>query len=102
MLYERALLFDESPLMLNLLVAEWAEGDVDGIATLVANPDGYGFTDAAYQSLLVKRNQAWVPQIEAMLEQPGSVFIAVGAGHLAGPDSVIVMLRDKGYTVEGP
>lgn len=102
MLYETALLLDESPRMLDLLVDEWAEGDVDGIATLVANPDGYGFTDAAYQSLLVKRNQAWVPQIEAMLEQPGSVFIAVGAGHLAGPDSVIVMLRDKGYTVEGP
>ncbi len=102
MLYETALLLDESPRMLDMLVDEWAEGDVDGIATLVANPDGYGFTDAAYQSLLVKRNQAWVPQIEAMLDEPGSVFIAVGAGHLAGPDSVIVMLRDKGYTVEGP
>ena len=102
MLYETALLLDESPRMLDMLVDEWAEGDIDGIAKLVANPDGYGFTDAAYQSLLVKRNAAWVPQIEAMLDEPGSVFIAVGAGHLAGPDSVIVMLRDKGYTVEGP
>ena len=26
----------------------------------------------------------------------------VGAGHLAGPDSVITMLRDNGYEVEGP
>lgn len=102
MLYESALLLDESPRMLDLLVDEWADGDVEGIAKLVANPDGYGFTDAGYQALLVKRNQAWVPQIEAMLDEPGSVFIAVGAGHLAGPDSVIVMLRDKGYTVEGP
>ncbi|MCR9269362.1 MAG: TraB/GumN family protein [Hyphomonadaceae bacterium] len=101
-LYETALLLEESPRMLDLLVDEWADGDVNGIATLVANPDGYGFTDAAYQSLLVVRNEAWVPQIEAMLEEPGSVFIAVGAGHLAGPDSVITMLRDKGYTIEGP
>ncbi|MEM7329178.1 MAG: TraB/GumN family protein [Pseudomonadota bacterium] len=102
MLYETALLLDESPQMLDLLVDEWADGDIQGIAKLVANPDGYGFTDAAYQALLVKRNQAWVPQIEAMLDQPGSIFIAVGAGHLAGPDSVITMLRDKGYEIEGP
>lgn len=102
MLYETALLLDESPQMLDLLVDEWADGDIEGIAKLVANPDGYGFTDAAYQSLLVKRNEAWVPQIEAMLDEPGSVFIAVGAGHLAGPDSVVTMLRDKGYDIEGP
>ncbi|MEL7541393.1 MAG: TraB/GumN family protein [Pseudomonadota bacterium] len=102
MLYETALLLDESPQMLDLLVDEWADGDIEGIAKLVANPDGYGFTDAAYQSLLVKRNEAWVPQIEAMLDEPGSVFIAVGAGHLAGPDSVVTMLRDKGYQIEGP
>ena len=88
--------------MLDLLVDEWADGDVTGIGALVANPEGYGFTDAAYQSLLVVRNTAWVPQIEAMLDEPGSVFIAVGAGHLAGPDSVITMLRDEGHTVEGP
>ncbi|MEM7639831.1 MAG: TraB/GumN family protein [Pseudomonadota bacterium] len=102
MLYETALLLDESPQMLDLLVDEWADGDIDGIANLVANPDGYGFTDAAYQALLVTRNEAWVPQIEAMLDEPGSVFIAVGAGHLAGPDSVVTMLRDKGYEIEGP
>ncbi|MEO0449722.1 MAG: TraB/GumN family protein [Pseudomonadota bacterium] len=101
-LYETALLLEESPRMLDLLVDEWADGDVNGIGTLVANPEGYGFTDAAYESLLIVRNTAWVPQIEAMLDEPGSVFIAVGAGHLAGPDSVITMLRDKGYTIDGP
>lgn len=102
MLYETAVLIDESPQMLDLLVEEWADGDVTGIGTLVANPDGVGFTDAAYQTLLVDRNQNWVPQIEAMLDAPGSVFIAVGAGHLAGPDSVVTLLRDKGYVIEGP
>ena len=102
MLYETALLLDESPQMLDLLVDEWADGDVAGIASLVASPDGVGFTDAAYQSLLVDRNEMWVPQIEAMLDTPGSVFIAVGAGHLAGPHSVITMLRDKGYAIDGP
>ncbi|MEO1189772.1 MAG: TraB/GumN family protein, partial [Pseudomonadota bacterium] len=36
MLYETALLLDESPQMLDLLVDEWADGDINGIATLVA------------------------------------------------------------------
>lgn len=102
MLYESALMLDESPQMLDQLVDEWADGDIAGIASLVASPDGVGFSGPVYESLLVERNRNWVPQIEAMLDEPGSVLIAVGAGHLAGPDSVITMLRDKGYQVEGP
>jgi hypothetical protein len=102
MLYESALLLDDTPRMLDLLVEEWADGDVAGIGALMADPEGYGFTDEAYERLLVTRNEAWVPVIEAMLEEPGSVLIAAGAGHFAGPDSVITMLRDKGYEIEGP
>jgi hypothetical protein len=102
MLYESALMLDESPQMLDLLVSEWADGDIEGIASLVASPDGVGFSGPVYESLLVNRNRNWVPQIEAMLDEPGSILIAVGAGHLAGPDSVITMLRDKGYEIEGP
>ncbi len=32
----------------------------------------------------------------------GTVFIAVGAGHLVGDDSVIALLRQRGFKVEGP
>ena len=102
MLYESALILDETTRVLDVVVAEWADGDVKGIESLVASPDLSGQTPAAYESLFVVRNKAWVPQIEAMLEEPGTVLIAVGAGHLAGPDSVITMLRDKGYTIDGP
>ncbi|MGB3627242.1 MAG: TraB/GumN family protein, partial [Henriciella sp.] len=58
--------------------------------------------DGVYEAIFLDRNKTWVPQIEAMLDEPGTVFVAVGAGHLAGPDSVITMLRDEGYDVEGP
>ena len=102
LLYESALLLDETPRMLDLLVDEWADGDVAGIGSLMADPDGYGFTDEAYERLIVTRNEAWIPVIEEMLDQPGSILIAAGAGHFAGPDSVITMLRAKGYEVEGP
>lgn len=100
-LYETALALDESSLMLDQIVEEWADGDVEGLGVLVANPETGG-GEGIYDALFVERNSNWVPLIEDMLEEPGTIFIAVGAGHLAGPDSVITMLRDKGYEVEGP
>jgi hypothetical protein len=102
MLYEAALMLDDSSKILDVLVDEWADGDIAGIGVLAASPDGTGFPDEAYDAVLTNRNKKWVPQIEAMLDEPGTVFIAAGAGHFAGPDSVITMLRDKGYTVTGP
>lgn len=50
--------------------------------------------------LLLQRNKDWVEQIETMLGGPENVFIVVGAGHLIGPESVIDLLRKKGYTVK--
>ncbi len=102
-LYETALLLDESPQMLDQLVDEWADGDVIGLGAIAADPSAAGVGGAeVYNSLLRNRNRNWVPQIEAMLDTPGTVFIAVGAAHLAGPDSVITMLRDNGHAVSGP
>lgn len=87
--------------IVDLIVDEWSDRDVQGIASLIADKNAFG-SEGAYNKLIVNRNQSWVPQIQAMLDQPGTVFVAVGAGHLAGPDSVITMLRDAGHTIAGP
>ena len=50
--------------------------------------------------LLTRRNAAWIP-IMAESMAGGPVFFAVGAGHLAGEQGVIKLLREAGYTVEG-
>lgn len=86
---------------LDLLVEEWADGDVNGLGTLMSNPEMLG-SQPIYDAMMTDRNARWVPKIEAMLDSPGTVFVAVGAGHLAGEDSVIEMLRGKGHVVEGP
>lgn len=88
------------PEIIDVLVDEWADGDVAGIGEIAANPEANG--EEVYEALFVNRNRNWVPQIIDMLDEPGTVFIAVGAGHLAGPDSVITMLRDEGLEVAGP
>ena len=50
------------------------------------------------RAFLEDRNQKWIPQMEKMMESK-SVFFAVGAAHLAGPEGVIELLIKKGYTL---
>lgn len=92
---------EEGSEMLDVLVSEWEDGDVNGLGLLMSNPEMMG-SEAIYDALLKARNKDWVPKIEAMLDEPGTVLIAVGAGHLAGKDSVIQLLRADGYEVAGP
>ena len=92
---------DEGTEVLDMLVGEWADGDVSGLGALMASPEAFG-SQAAYDALLKDRNARWAPMIAGMLETPGTRLVAVGAGHLAGKDSVIAMLRAEGYEVAGP
>lgn len=91
--------FDSTKDQLETLMGEWADGDENGIGVLMANPD-VGVSKVGYNLLLKDRNTAWIPKIEAILDDPGTKLVAVGAGHLAGPDSVITMLESKGHKVE--
>lgn len=92
---------DDTAGSLDRLVEEWVDGDVRGIGALMANPAALG-SDEIFRVMLTERNQRWVPQIVSLLDEPGTVLVAVGAGHLAGDDSVIRMLRDIGFEVRGP
>jgi hypothetical protein len=52
-----------------------------------------------YEGIMLKeRNQNWIPQIEKMAKEKPT-FFAVGAGHLAGEEGLINLLRKKGYKV---
>jgi uncharacterized protein YbaP (TraB family) len=87
---------DEIKPMLDRMVAEWAEGD----AAELANIMNEGMTDPAVaEALLYSRNANWAEWIDTRLDEPGTVFIAVGAGHLAGSKSVQDYLAQKGITV---
>lgn len=75
----------------------WAKGDEARIAAQVARP----FADAPVIEavLLTRRNARWAAWIGARMAAPGRVLVAVGAGHLAGPKSVIARLRAAGWKV---
>lgn len=55
---------------------------------------------AAMDRLLLERNARWAPQIEEILAGEGVSFIAVGAGHLVGPDNLFELLRQRGIEAE--
>ena len=81
---------------LDAMVAEWLEGDADSLAEMLNSEMN---DPALYQRLLVDRNASWAEWIEQRLAEPGNVFIAVGAGHLAGTGSVQDQLAARGIEV---
>ena len=52
-----------------------------------------------YQSLLLERNNNWIPQLESFLNTNEIEFVIVGAMHLHGPDGILQQMKNKGYNV---
>lgn len=86
---------DRADVDLKRLIGAWKAGDDAAIARL-ENDQLKRQEPQLYRRLLVERNAAWAQRIKAMLGRPGTVFIAVGAAHLAGPDSVQAQLQAQG------
>jgi uncharacterized protein len=59
-----------------------------------------GFPPALFDVLVRRRNAAWTEWLEARLKKPGTLLFAVGAGHLAGRESVQAMLAQRGLRVK--
>ena len=80
------------------MIDAWSRGDPAAIEKSFAeDPE---FTPALRDLLIRQRDQNWADALAKRLDQPGTVFVAVGAGHLVGPDSVQAMLAKKGLKVE--
>lgn len=80
------------------LVAAWRAGDAAAIDAIMN--ESMGEAPALYARMLTDRNAAWVPQIEQLLRGADDVLVVVGAAHLVGEQSVVEMLRQRGYAVE--
>jgi len=72
--------------MLRQLEMAWGRGDLDSFAPMLMQMRAQ--SPATYKAMFVERNARWAGWIANRLKAPGTVFVAVGAGHLSGPDSV--------------
>ena len=72
----------------------WKRGDQSVFVRVLgqleqASPD-------TYRMMFIERNARWADWIRARMQTPGTIFVAVGAGHLAGKDSVLAQLAERG------
>lgn len=90
---------DEGVGKIDKMVAAWAAGDIAELeAEFVSEMKG-DYPDL-YELLIVKRNEDWARQLKTKLAGSGVSFVAVGSGHLVGPDSVQAQLAKLGIKAQ--
>ncbi len=80
------------------LVQAWSNGEVKVLAELMQ--ESFEDYPGLYRRLLVERNKNWLLHLEPLLDRPGTTLVVVGALHLVGPESVVALLENRGYTVK--
>ena len=85
---------DETATMFERMNGYWTKGDAVGFATLMQEMSAS--SPELFKVIFTQRNANWAEWIDERLEKPGTVFVAVGTGHLAGKDSVQDFLAAKG------
>jgi len=90
---------EEGPAMLGEMTAAWERGDLDTLERLVVEDTREEYPEV-YEALFVRRNNAWIEVLVRELHGAGVDFVAVGAGHLLGPDGLVQQLQARGYRVE--
>jgi len=76
--------------------ADWVAGRAEALDL----ESEAGFPPALFDVLVRRRNAAWTSWLEERLKKPGTLLFAVGAGHLAGRESVQSMLAKRGLSVK--
>lgn len=52
-----------------------------------------------YQTLLIRRNKAWLPKIDRLAKDHKPTLVLVGAMHLVGDEGVLKLLETQGYKI---
>jgi uncharacterized protein len=93
-LIESAKDLDGGNKMLDELVGHWAAGDPEKLAQVMN--EGLSMEPMLADKLLTQRNANWARWINKRMDKPGTIFVAVGAGHLSGTTSVPYLLTAYG------
>jgi uncharacterized protein YbaP (TraB family) len=80
------------------MVTYWKAGDAESLYELMNK--SFEKHPIIRDRLLLKRNMEWVSHIDIFTKETQNVLVIVGAGHLVGPESVVDLLKQKGYTVK--
>ena len=98
LLHQELIDLPKATAQMDKMMADWSSGNVDAIGEMENGEFRTKYPDL-YKRLVVERNQRWADQLATLLksDKPGVAFVAVGAAHLAGPDSLQHQLEMKGF-----
>lgn len=85
---------------LDAMVVAWLSGDDATFTALVDEQNGSVAAEKWLDELLIKRNQTMASRLDALLLEPGSPFVLIGAAHLLGSGSVVDLLAERGFAIE--
>jgi uncharacterized protein YbaP (TraB family) len=79
------------------LIAAWRSGDGTLLDQLLS--EEFAAFPELYGPLTQARNRAWVEQLAGLLDDRDDYLVVVGALHLVGRESVVELLRRRGFPV---
>ena len=85
--------------MMNSMVSHWREGDMKALEKELGDSMRKEAPDV-YRTLVIERNQYWLPQITQMLTTDEVELVLVGSLHLTGKDGLLAQLKKQGYKVK--
>lgn len=91
---------------LDEMLTLWASGDEEAFAAYLSAEEEFSSPEEEqlYQeynnAMLISRNLDMADFVEDALVSGEEVFVCVGAAHVVGPDAMVELLRERGYTVE--
>lgn len=77
------------------MVSMYQQQDIESLNSMIIESSG---GDAFVDKLLYQRNHNWVERIQTLAEEKPT-FFAVGSGHIAGDQGLVLLLREAGFTV---
>ena len=81
------------------LVKAYFNGDDDALGALLKRQAGeHPLTKAFNQQLIEQRNRAMTKKVRGYLQTPNSYLVLVGAAHLIGPQGIVALLSQAGFT----
>ncbi|MGD9967423.1 MAG: TraB/GumN family protein [Hyphomonadaceae bacterium] len=99
MLLEAIVQVDSVDEMIGAMSETWERGNEAALARVVIEETREDYPEL-YRTLFVVRNNAWMDELTREMEGAGVDFVAVGAGHVIGPDGLVAQFRARGYQVE--
>ncbi len=85
--------------MMKDIIKSWKAGDEAGLNEYLSESLRKDFPNL-HKRIIIDRNRNWITPIEDLINSGKRTLVVVGVGHLVGKDSVINLLRSKGYKIE--